>query len=257
MKTLDLAKRLLDYGFHPPTVYFPLLVDEALMVEPTETETRETLDAFAEARRRDLRRGRGGPDGGAERALHDAGAPPRRGRRGAQPGRPPAARLTVCSYSRRSPGREGRLAPRSVPPEPPSPSSLTNETRPFVSRTASLTSRRSPIPCWRAASFRSRAGHALDPQRLVDHLAVRDDHGRDPLDHLLSRLEAPAQERRSPSPEGEGPDREHAPVSEVSFCVTPAWTRSPMTTAGRARRSRAGRASACPSPGSGSRGRRR
>jgi len=49
IKTLDLAKRLLDYGFHPPTVYFPLLVDEALMVEPTETETRETLDGFAEA----------------------------------------------------------------------------------------------------------------------------------------------------------------------------------------------------------------
>jgi glycine dehydrogenase subunit 2 len=49
IKTLDLAKRLLDFGYHPPTVYFPLLVDEALMVEPTETETRETLDAFAEA----------------------------------------------------------------------------------------------------------------------------------------------------------------------------------------------------------------
>ena len=49
LKTLDLAKRLLDHGFHPPTVYFPLLVDEAMLVEPTETETRETLDAFAEA----------------------------------------------------------------------------------------------------------------------------------------------------------------------------------------------------------------
>ncbi|HYB22879.1 MAG TPA: aminomethyl-transferring glycine dehydrogenase subunit GcvPB [Solirubrobacteraceae bacterium] len=49
IKTLDLAKRLLDFGFHPPTVYFPLLVEEALMVEPTETETRETLDAFAQA----------------------------------------------------------------------------------------------------------------------------------------------------------------------------------------------------------------
>jgi glycine dehydrogenase subunit 2 len=49
VKTLDIAKRLLDFGMHPPTVYFPLLVDEALMVEPTETETRETLDAFAEA----------------------------------------------------------------------------------------------------------------------------------------------------------------------------------------------------------------
>jgi glycine dehydrogenase subunit 2 len=49
LRTLDLAKRLLDFGFHPPTVYFPLLVDEALMVEPTETETRESLDAFADA----------------------------------------------------------------------------------------------------------------------------------------------------------------------------------------------------------------
>ena len=49
VKTLDVAKRLLDFGFHPPTVYFPLLVDEALMVEPTETEARETLDAFAAA----------------------------------------------------------------------------------------------------------------------------------------------------------------------------------------------------------------
>jgi glycine dehydrogenase subunit 2 len=49
IRTLDLAKRLLDHGFHPPTVYFPLLVDEALLIEPTETETKETLDAFAEA----------------------------------------------------------------------------------------------------------------------------------------------------------------------------------------------------------------
>jgi glycine dehydrogenase subunit 2 len=47
IRTLDLAKRLLDHGMHPPTVYFPLLVDEALLVEPTETETRETLDHFA------------------------------------------------------------------------------------------------------------------------------------------------------------------------------------------------------------------
>jgi glycine dehydrogenase subunit 2 len=47
--TLDIAKRLLDYGFHPPTVYFPLVVAGALMIEPTETESRETLDAFADA----------------------------------------------------------------------------------------------------------------------------------------------------------------------------------------------------------------
>ena len=46
---LDVAKRLMDYGFHPPTIYFPLIVAEALMIEPTETEPKETLDAFAEA----------------------------------------------------------------------------------------------------------------------------------------------------------------------------------------------------------------
>jgi glycine dehydrogenase subunit 2 len=48
IKTLDLAKRMLDHGVHPPTVYFPLLVDEALLIEPTETETKETLDEFVE-----------------------------------------------------------------------------------------------------------------------------------------------------------------------------------------------------------------
>lgn len=49
VKTLDIAKRLMDFGFHPPTVYFPLIVKEALMIEPTETESKDTLDAFAEA----------------------------------------------------------------------------------------------------------------------------------------------------------------------------------------------------------------
>ena len=46
IRTLDIAKRLLDYGVHPPTIYFPLIVEEALMIEPTETESKETLDAF-------------------------------------------------------------------------------------------------------------------------------------------------------------------------------------------------------------------
>jgi glycine dehydrogenase subunit 2 len=49
VKTLDIAKRLLDYGFHAPTVYFPLIVHEALMIEPTETESKETLDKFVDA----------------------------------------------------------------------------------------------------------------------------------------------------------------------------------------------------------------
>jgi glycine dehydrogenase subunit 2 len=48
-RTLDIAKRLIDYGFHPPTVYFPLIVPEALMIEPTETESKRTLDVFCDA----------------------------------------------------------------------------------------------------------------------------------------------------------------------------------------------------------------
>lgn len=51
VRTLDLAKRLMDYGYHPPTIYFPLIVEEALMIEPTETESKETLDGFAAALR--------------------------------------------------------------------------------------------------------------------------------------------------------------------------------------------------------------
>jgi len=49
VSTLDMAKALMDHGFHPPTIYFPLVVEEAMMIEPTETEGKETLDTFAEA----------------------------------------------------------------------------------------------------------------------------------------------------------------------------------------------------------------
>jgi glycine dehydrogenase subunit 2 len=62
IKTLDLAKRLLDFGVHPPTVYFPLIVDEALLVEPTETETKETLDRFAEIIAEILREAKDNPE---------------------------------------------------------------------------------------------------------------------------------------------------------------------------------------------------
>ena len=51
VRTLDLAKRLSDYGYHAPTVYFPLIVDEAIMIEPTETEAKSTLDQFIEVMR--------------------------------------------------------------------------------------------------------------------------------------------------------------------------------------------------------------
>ena len=62
VSTLDIAKRLLDYGFHPPTIYFPLVVSGALMIEPTETETPETLDQFIEAMIAIAREARETPD---------------------------------------------------------------------------------------------------------------------------------------------------------------------------------------------------
>ncbi|MEN6413393.1 MAG: aminomethyl-transferring glycine dehydrogenase subunit GcvPB [Veillonellales bacterium] len=51
VRTLDIAKRLLDYGYHPPTIYFPLIVEEAMMIEPTESESKETLDGFIKVMR--------------------------------------------------------------------------------------------------------------------------------------------------------------------------------------------------------------
>src|SRR5712692_9376425 len=67
VRAMDVAKRLIDLGFHPSTVYFPLVVEEAMMVEPTETETKETLDAFAEAMVQVAREAEEDPD-----LLHEA-----------------------------------------------------------------------------------------------------------------------------------------------------------------------------------------
>jgi glycine dehydrogenase subunit 2 len=64
---LDISKRLMDFGFHPPTNYFPLIVPEALMIEPTETETKETLDAFIDAMKKIAREAREDPE-----VLHTA-----------------------------------------------------------------------------------------------------------------------------------------------------------------------------------------
>ena len=60
--TSDIAKRLLDYGYHPPTIYFPLIVPEAIMIEPNETESRETLDAFCDAMIEIAREAKENPD---------------------------------------------------------------------------------------------------------------------------------------------------------------------------------------------------
>ena len=76
---LDVAKRLMDYGFHPPTVYFPLVVAEALMIEPTESEAKETLDAFCDAMLAIVREAAEEPRDAARGAPQPAGAPARRG----------------------------------------------------------------------------------------------------------------------------------------------------------------------------------
>ncbi len=62
LRTMDVAKRLLDYGIHPPTIYFPLIVKEALMIEPTETESKSTLDRFADVLREIVEEGKENPD---------------------------------------------------------------------------------------------------------------------------------------------------------------------------------------------------
>ncbi len=67
IRALDISKRLMDYGMHPPTNYFPLIVHEALMIEPTETESKETLDAFVDAMTRIAEEARTQPE-----LLHDA-----------------------------------------------------------------------------------------------------------------------------------------------------------------------------------------
>ena len=60
--TMDIAKRMLDYGYHPPTVYFPLIIREAMMIEPTETESLETLDRFIEAMKKIAKEGKENPE---------------------------------------------------------------------------------------------------------------------------------------------------------------------------------------------------
>ncbi len=84
VSTLDIAKALLDYGMHPPTIYFPLIVDEAQMIEPTETESRETLDQFIKAMKEIAEIARENPD-----ALFEA------------PRRTPVRRLDEGSAARR------------------------------------------------------------------------------------------------------------------------------------------------------------
>jgi glycine dehydrogenase subunit 2 len=76
VKTLDIAKRLIDLGFHPMTVYFPLIVHGAMLIEPTETESKETLDSFCDAMLEIAAQ----CEAGDTQALHDAPVKPIRRR---------------------------------------------------------------------------------------------------------------------------------------------------------------------------------
>ncbi len=84
VKTGDIAKRLIDYGFHPYTVSFPLIVHGALMIEPTESESREELDLFIDAMRSIAREVEENPGAGEDRAALHARLAARRSAGGAQ-----------------------------------------------------------------------------------------------------------------------------------------------------------------------------
>ena len=98
VRTLDVAKRLLDHNVHPPTVYFPLLVDEAMLIEPTETETKETLDGFVEIVRQ---------------VLEEAGRDPEIARNA--PYSTPVRRLDEAAAARRPVVRQREGPPEDVP----------------------------------------------------------------------------------------------------------------------------------------------
>jgi len=118
VKTLDVAKRLLDYGFHAPTVYFPLVVPGALMIEPTETETKETLDELVGAMLAILAEAREAPEKVKEAPHHtvvgrmDEAAP--------RASRACAGRVDDGG-SRAVAGSRQRARPRAPPPNPRMP----------------------------------------------------------------------------------------------------------------------------------------
>ena len=104
VRVTDLCKRLIDLGFHPPTNYFPLIVDEALMVEPTEAESRETLDEFAAALRQAVAEAASDPQ-----LLHDA------------PTTTPVGRLDEARAARQLRVRWTPPEPAAAPVDPPTP----------------------------------------------------------------------------------------------------------------------------------------
>ncbi len=102
-----MAKRLIDKGFHPPTIYFPLTVDEAMLIEPTETESLETLDAFAAAMLEIAEEAR------SDTRARPTGLPTRRRSAVSTRPRPPASR-TCAGEPRREPGEPLMTTRRTV-----------------------------------------------------------------------------------------------------------------------------------------------
>ena len=96
VRTLDIAKRLIDKGYHPPTIYFPLTVEEGMLIEPTETESLETLDALRGRADRDRPRGRDGPGDREVRPARRPGQAAGRGHRG-PPAQPALAGHDGCA----------------------------------------------------------------------------------------------------------------------------------------------------------------
>ena len=99
VRAMDIAKRLLDYGIHPPTMYFPLTVDEALMIEPTETERLRMLDEFVDVLRKIVAEARDNPQ-----MLHDAP----HSRRVSRPDEVKAARNPDLRFTFKSEGEESQ-----------------------------------------------------------------------------------------------------------------------------------------------------
>ncbi len=117
---LDVAKRLMDYGIHPPTIYFPLVVPEALMIEPTETEPKERLDDFVDAMRAIAKEAASprGAEGGAARRGRSAGST-RCGPRSSRSCATPSTRIPR-SWTRRARSRAARARSDCPPDRPPS-----------------------------------------------------------------------------------------------------------------------------------------
>ena len=108
--TLDMAKGILDHGIHPPTIYFPLIVEEALMIEPTETESLETLDRFVDVMHELARTAADDPAALACRAGDHARRSPRRGGRRA-PARPAPSIRRDAGDSEHHPRVNVRVSP--------------------------------------------------------------------------------------------------------------------------------------------------